>query len=279
MAFFKQFPKIEYDFNRDGVITNVVNLYRSVRPLQNFVDNASSYTFYEVINGERPDIVSQRLYDNPNYYWTFFIINDALHDGTRAWPMSQEDLFDYINVEYEGYAITTKPVIVRNTDGIITSFQDSLAGSVPNASNGAFTLGETVTGSISGFSGKLTKKNVDLNQLVIQEVNASSPLGDPDAITGGTELLIGQTSGDSVSTYQAYKYADAPHHYFKTGDKEKRQVTNGDFIQGGEAAGLLSFQSNRSYINELNEERSRIRVVAPEYIDRFADEFERLINV
>ena len=279
MAFFKQFPKIEYDFNRDGVITNVVNLYRSVRPLQNFVDNASSYTFYEVINGERPDIVSQRLYDNPNYYWTFFIINDALHDGTRAWPMSQEDLFDYINVEYEGYAITTKPVIVRNTDGIITSFQDSLAGSVPNASNGAFTLGETVTGSISGFSGKLTKKNVDLNQLVIQEVNASAPLGDPDAITGGTELLIGQTSGDSVSTYQAYKYADAPHHYFKTGDKEKRQVTNGDFIQGGEAAGLLSFQSNRSYINELNEERSRIRVVAPEYIDRFADEFERLINV
>ncbi len=279
MAFFKQFPKIEYDFNRDGVITNVVNLYRSVRPLQNFVDNASSYTFYEVINGERPDIVSQRLYDNPNYYWTFFIINDALHDGTRAWPMSQEDLFDYINVEYEGYAITTKPVIVRNTDGIITSFQDSLAGSVPNASNGAFTLGETVTGSISGFSGKLTKKNVDLNQLVIQEVNASAPLGDPDATTGGTELLIGQTSGDSVSTYQAYKYADAPHHYFKTGDKEKRQVTNGDFIQGGEASGLLSFQSNRSYINELNEERSRIRVVAPEYIDRFADEFERLINV
>ena len=279
MAFFKQFPKIEYDFNRSGVITNVVNLYRSVRPLQNFVDNSSTYTFYEVVNGERPDIVSQRLYDNPNYYWTFFVINDSLHDGTRAWPMSQETLQDYLATEYEGYAITTNPVIIRNTDGIITSFQDSLAGSVPNVSNGAFTLGETVTGSISGFSGTLTAKNVDLNQLIITDVNASAPLGDPDAITGGTEFLIGQTSGDSVSTYQAFKYAEAPHHFYVTGDKEKRQVTNGDFIQGGEASSNLSYQSNRAYVNELNEQRSRIRVIAPEYIDRFADEFERLINV
>ena len=201
MAFFKQFPKIQYDFERNGVITNVVNIYRSVRPLREFIDNSSAYTFYEIKNGERPDIVSQRLYDNPNYYWTFFVINDDLHDGTRAWPMSQEDLFDYMEKEYEGYAITTNPTIVRNTDGIITSFEDSLAGSVPNVSDGAFTLGETITGSISGFSGTLTKKNVDMNQLIIQEVNSNAPLGDPNAISGGTELLVGSKSGDSIGTY------------------------------------------------------------------------------
>jgi hypothetical protein len=278
MSFFKQFPKVQYDFERNGVVQNVVNIYRSVRPLQNFIDNSTAYTFYEVKNGERPDIVSQRLYDNPNYYWTFFIINDMLHDGMRAWPMSQEDLFEYLAVEYEGYVINTKPIIIRNTDGIITSFKDSLAGSVPNASNGAFNMGETVTGSISGFSGTLTKKNVDLNQLVIQNVNASTPLGDPLAISGGTENLIGQTSGDSVATFQAFKYAEAPHHYFVTGDKEKRQVTNAQFIQGGEASSNLSFVSNRSFVNELNEERSRIRVVDPKFIDQFADEFEKLLN-
>lgn len=279
MAFFKQFPKIQYDFERNGVITNVVNIYRSVRPLREFIDNSSAYTFYEIKNGERPDIVSQRLYDNPNYYWTFFVINDDLHDGTRAWPMSQEDLFDYMEKEYEGYAITTNPTIVRNTDGIITSFQDSLAGSVPNVSDGAFTLGETITGSISGFSGTLTKKNVDMNQLIIQEVNFNAPLGDPNAISGGTELLVGSKSGDSIGTYQAFKYAEAPHHYFTTGDKEERYQTNGEFIQGGEASGTLSYKTNRSYVNELNEKRSKIRVIDPTYIDRFVDEFERLLNV
>lgn len=279
MAFFKQFPKIQYDFERNGVITNVVNIYRSVRPLREFIDNSSAYTFYEIKNGERPDIVSQRLYDNPNYYWTFFVINDDLHDGTRAWPMSQEDLFDYMEKEYEGYAITTNPTIVRNTDGIITSFEDSLAGSVPNVSDGAFTLGETITGSISGFSGTLTKKNVDMNQLIIQNVNSQAPLGDPNAISGGTELLVGSKSGDSIGTYQAFKYAEAPHHYFTTGDKEERYQTNGEFIQGGEASGTLSYKTNRSYVNELNEKRSKIRVIDPTYIDRFVDEFERLLNV
>ena len=189
------------------------------------------------------------------------------------------NLFTYIEREYEGYAITTNPTIIRNTDGIITKFEDSLAGSVPNVSDGAFTLGETVTGSISGFSGKLTKKNVDMNQLIVQEVNSNAPLGDPNAISGGTELLVGATSGDSVGTYQAFKYAEAPHHYFTTGDKEKRYQTNGEFIQGGAAAGTLSYQTNRSYVNELNEKRSRIRVVDPQYIDRFADEFERILNV
>ena len=65
MSFFKQFPKIEYDFNRTGVKQNMVDLFRSVRPLPSFLDNYSAYKFYEIKNGERPDIVSQRLYNNP----------------------------------------------------------------------------------------------------------------------------------------------------------------------------------------------------------------------
>ena len=47
-----------------------------LRPLQNFVDEISAYRYFEISNGERPDIVSQRLYNTPNYHWTFFILND-----------------------------------------------------------------------------------------------------------------------------------------------------------------------------------------------------------
>ena len=109
MAFFKQFPKVEYDFNRTGVKQNMVDLFRSVRPLPSFLDNYSAYKFYEVKNGERPDIVSQRLYGTSQYYWTLFVVNDFLHDGMRSWPMSQEDLYTYIEKEYEGYVIETNP--------------------------------------------------------------------------------------------------------------------------------------------------------------------------
>ena len=101
MSFFKQFPKIGYDFNRNGVLQNMVDLYRTVRPLPAFLDDISGYKFYNVINGERPDLVSGRLYGTSQYYWTFFVVNEHLHDGYRAWPLSQEALQTYINKQYD----------------------------------------------------------------------------------------------------------------------------------------------------------------------------------
>ena len=114
--------------------------------------------------------------------------------------MSQESFYSYIQTEYEGFVITTNPSITRNTDQQITDFKDSLAGK--------FTIGETITGSISGATGTLVQKNIDLNQLVIQNVSGSF-LGDPNAITNSTENITGATSTDTVASYIVYKYADA----------------------------------------------------------------------
>ena len=270
MSFFRQFPKVEYDFNRTGVLQNMVDLFRSVRPLPSFLDNYSAYKFYEVKNGERPDIVSQRLYGSSQYYWTFFVINDFLHDGMRAWPLSQEDLFDYIAKQYEGYAIETNPVIVRDTDGLITDHRNSLSG--------RFTIGETITGATSGASGKLTLKNADLSQLVIQEVTGGAFIGDQTPGSNTTELVVGQTSNDSVSTYNVYKYAEAPYYYYKTDDADKKPVTNLNHIIGGVDALDLSYVTNREHEIEENDEHSKIRYIDPAYVEQFVDQFEELIN-
>ena len=79
-----------------------------------------------------------------------------------VWPMSPENLYDYINTEYRGIAIETRPNVVRNTDGGITDFRDSLAG--------RFNVGEKVYGGTSGAAGTLVKKDIYLNQLVIQDI-------------------------------------------------------------------------------------------------------------
>ena len=272
--FFKQFPKVEYDFNRTGVKQNMVDLFRGVRPLPSFLDNYSAYKFYEIKNGERPDIVSQRLYGTSAYYWTFFVVNDFLHDGYRAWPLSQEALFDFIEKEYEGYVIETSPDIIRTGDGLISEFKDSLAG--------RFQLGETITGATSGATGKLTKKNVDINQLIVQEVTGAF-IGDPDSTNNLTELVIGSTTGDSVSTFEVWKYAEAPYYYYLTGDADKKPVSNAAHFSplstGGVERSLVSYQSNRDHEYEVNEERSKIRYVDPNYIGQFVDKFEEAINV
>lgn len=348
MAFFELFPKVEYDFNRRGVKQNMVDLFRSVRPLPTFLDDISGYRFYEVKNGERPDIVSQRIYGTSDYYWTFFVVNDFLHDGMRSWPLSQEDLFSYIEKEYEGYVITTNPSITRTGDGIITEFRDSLAG--------RFQLGEEIVGATSGARGTFTKKNIDMNQLIVQNVTGAF-IGDPTLAQNSTELVVGQTSGDSVSTYQVFKFADAPYYYYETDANSRierisvisggtgytsaptvtiigngsgatavanvsngtitsirvtskgsgytssptisitggggsggsasaviykdgnKPVTNDVHISGGVPAYQLSYVTYRSHEYALNEERSKIRYVVPEYIEQFVDAYEELINV
>ena len=274
MSFFRQFPTINYDLKKDGSVMRMVNIFRNVRPLQNYVDNPSLYKFYEIKNGERPDTVSQRLYGTPDFYWTFFVINEFLHDGYKVWPLSQEQLFDYIKEQYNGYAITTKPVIVRTGDGTISEFRDSLSGK--------FQLGETITGSISNAQGTLTKKNIDMNQLVVQNMkNTNRYTGDGAANNNNYELLIGSTTNDSVESYEVFNYADAPHHYYITdSDGIDREYTNMSFINQTIATpeNDLKSVSNRQYVNDLNEERSKIRVINPNFIGRFIENFESLIN-
>jgi len=76
MSYFKQFPKTTFDFLKDGKKQAMVDIHKSVRPLQHFLDDITEYSFYQIQDGERPDIVSQRLYSTSDYYWSFFVVND-----------------------------------------------------------------------------------------------------------------------------------------------------------------------------------------------------------
>ena len=148
------------------------------------------------------------------YYWTFFLVNDHLHDGYRAWPMSQEALQNYMATSYNGFAIETNPKVLNNHE---------------NSLSGRFKMGETVTGSVSSATGKVTKKIVDLSQLIVQDTTGTF-IGTSN---GAKELIVGASSEDSVSTYNVYNYIDAPYYYHRTDDALKKPVTNSDHIVGG----------------------------------------------
>ena len=285
MGYFRQFPQLNYDFDRNGILQKVVDIYRAARPLDAFIDDLNAYSFYSVKNGERPDIVSQRLYGTTQYYWTFFIVNDFLHDGLAAWPMSQEKLHDYMNEEFAGVVITTNPRVQDSPDA-------GVEFDYPNSLSGRFQLGETITGSTTGATGTLVKKNADMNQLVLQDVVGTFQ---GSSSNGTVEKLTGNKSGDSVDTYDVYKYLDAPHSYFRMiaenveqeteynwangfNYNDRRIESNNVFIPGGTPPSELEFQTNRSYLFEVNEARSKIKVIDPKYITQFADKYEAIIN-
>lgn len=375
MSYFKKFPKLVYDFNREGVVNSVVDLFRQVRTVQNYVDEFTAYKFYSIKDGERPDIVSQKLYGNSQLYWTFFIVNDFLQNGLSYWPMSGQNLEEYLKTEYEGVALETRPNIVRDTDGGITEFRNSLAGEDRAQKQGAWTVGRTVTGATSGATGTLRRKDLYLNQLVVQDVTGTFlGAGDGNILEDVTGSWIDPVTKAiipcSVQVWKSWPYADAPHHWYISGDAIENEsffqdefegdgttttftlnslpyssdkvsvtvnnvtnytwtlndttltfstapvngaeikvtvpstypdgtskygieahVSNANFFsvtddataaerliqQEGSTASPL-YTSNREYVFEKNEERSKIRIIDPAFIPEFASKFESLIN-
>jgi len=279
MSYFNKFPKVKYNFNGSGSTQNIIDIYRSVRPLPTFLDDINGYRYYEVIDGERPDIASLRLYGTPDYYWTFFIINDFLHDGLSSWPMSQSELYEYIEKEYSGVVITTRPQVVFDGDGGVTEFRNSIAGK--------FNIGETFTSSTG--TGKLVRKNIDMNQLVLSDVTGHF-VGDPELINNPSQTVSGSISSDSVSTYRVYDHAEAPFYYYDKNDPSQRIVDLGTNIQGvhdtevdsyadtGVAESNIAYVTHRQHLFSKNERRSRIRVIDPKYVGQFAKMFEEAIN-
>jgi len=274
--FFKQFPTVGYDFDRNGILQNMTDIFRHVKPLDNFIDNSLGYRFYEIQDGERPDIVSQKLYGTPNYYWTFFVVNERLHDGYREWPMSQIDFSEYLDKKYEGVAIIPgRPSVTTNTDGIVLSSNNSLGG--------RFTIGEKIRGQVSNAEGTLVQKNVDMHQVVLQNVTGNF-LGDETGLSS-VEEIKGLSSADIVDTYKVYNYIDAPYQYYDSSDTEKKAVSYSNAFQNTSSGrentvdeANIKFISNRQHENEKNEARSFIRYISPQYIQEFVRKYENLIN-
>jgi len=105
MPYFQQFPTTTYDVNKDGVIDEVTDIFRYVDVKDNAISDLATYTWYNIADGERPDVVSQKLYGTPKYYWTFFVINDSLKHGLEDWPLSHQELEKFLEYNFDSNSV------------------------------------------------------------------------------------------------------------------------------------------------------------------------------
>ena len=86
MSYFRNFPVLQYVFGNENysVAFNKVGTYIDL--VDQLKDDAAFYTYYNVREGDRPDQVANKLYGNPEYHWTFSLLNDDIRrDG---WPLT-----------------------------------------------------------------------------------------------------------------------------------------------------------------------------------------------
>ena len=96
--YFENFPVIRYG-STDGTIKNVTNLLRRVAVRSKLKTNVSFFDTYDVKNGETPEIIADKLYDDPKLHWIIMLVNNVT-DRYHDWPMSEQQFNSYLNEKY-----------------------------------------------------------------------------------------------------------------------------------------------------------------------------------
>ena len=110
IMFFNQFPKTVYSIQNDAIQNTITDYFRYVGVIDRLAQSTFAYSTIDILDSERPDTLSYRLYGTPDYYWTFFISNDFLKEGLSAWPKGDSEIKNHIANQYKNISAFRFPV-------------------------------------------------------------------------------------------------------------------------------------------------------------------------
>ena len=98
MQYFDTLPKIIHT-NNNGISTIMTNLMARVSILPEVLKNPMVYYKYDVQDGDTPEIVAYKYYDDPYRYWIVLFANKML-DPQWDWPLNSLQFNEYVNDKY-----------------------------------------------------------------------------------------------------------------------------------------------------------------------------------
>ena len=103
--YFANFPLIPYDSVGDGNFQVVTNLLKRVAVRAKVKTNVMLYDTYDVKEGETPEYIADKLYDDPKLHWVILLVND-ITDRYHQWPMTNNQFLTYMNNKYTDQTAT-----------------------------------------------------------------------------------------------------------------------------------------------------------------------------
>ena len=315
MSFFNNFPYTAYDLNNDGLQRLIHNIFRFVDVNDINIDDITEHNYHIIADGDRPDNVSKSLYGSPDYYWTFFIVNDFLKDGMKAWPKSDKVFRDWVADEYGQYTVHQyNPIYNESTNITIgeTTYLtlldiDDYWGDIDFHNDNVYLLSDT------GVKAKILSYDFNTLQLWCYDHD-----GDKDLFNSGTsyQLVYEGTEGKNewlLSMIDFFSKTKQSAYYNFTNDIGTAEILpysqpyydlfETTYLTGLAFAGLGKFYpaydapksydvshfdaletgyteaiSYMDYEQARNFKSSQIRVISPSFIMDFAELFKETIN-
>jgi hypothetical protein len=103
--FFENFPIIAYDSVGNGEYKAVTDLLRRVAIRSKVRSNVLVFDTYDVKQGETPEMLADKLYNDPEFHWIILLINN-ITDRYHQWPMNYNQFLTYLNDKYSNVDAT-----------------------------------------------------------------------------------------------------------------------------------------------------------------------------
>lgn len=101
--FFDLYPKIKYDIeNRRSNLASyesVTNIFFRLGIIKEVINNLASYQMYEIEEGDTPEILADKIYDDAGAAWMVLLANSIL-DPQFNWPLDYTAFNQYVIEKY-----------------------------------------------------------------------------------------------------------------------------------------------------------------------------------
>lgn len=241
MSYFRNFPLKRYSFGSGEAPVAFPSLDIYVDMVDQLKDQISTYRYYYIKDGDRPDQVSSLLYDgDTSYYWTFFLLNDHLRES--GWPLTERALVEKVKQDHADYVITT---------------QDEIAD--------IFRIGQKVVGSSSGAEGTISHRNLDLGQIYLTGTTRAF---------SNNEVVTSQTA-DGV---QSIELTGAVEEYLSISHYENADGKEIDINPFADAPASATAVTKLERYRKRNDDLKQIKVLTPNVASQVTLEFQKELS-
>lgn len=125
-TFLDAFPRIQYDINRKyySEYNTVTNLLFRFTVIKDVLSHISSYYEYTITDADKPEILAEKIYNDPEAYWIILYAND-IYDPQYDWPLDSRSFGKYIINKYG--SIATAKTTIHHYEKVIQR-EESLSG-------------------------------------------------------------------------------------------------------------------------------------------------------
>lgn len=256
MEYFKNYRKTAYtfgdDFEKLGGAGRQIEYVRDLTQYVDIVDQVREgihfYEPYNIIENERPDQVSQFLYETPVYHWTFYIMNDSLR--SHGWPLTFRQMDEKLATDFPHQFIYVRADL-----------------------SNVFLQNEFVTGVISGCRGKIIKRDLD-HGIIIVDTSAYAKAGLPSTFRQGEAInCTGLPQHTATLTISGTGLEFNATHHYEDGDGNPV-----DIDPTAPPPAIFNEVTISNRYHRINDSLKAIKVIKPDNIIQIASAFKRALT-